>query len=227
MGSEPENDLEVDVCVRGSSPARPRLEISLRARAGVTVLFGPSGSGKSTCLLAVAGLLRPERGRIALGARTLFEPARGIDVPPHERRVALVFQSLALFPHLDALRNVSFGVPRGRGPEARDALALRWLERMRVGHLARRKPATLSGGEAQRVALARAVASSPSVLLLDEPFSALDAVLRRELVAEVGEVVAELRIPTLLVTHDPEDARALARGFVELRDGRIDEAPSM
>src|SRR6185436_19205328 len=127
-----------------------RLDAAFTAPPGITVLFGPSGAGKSTCLSVIAGLLTPKRGRVALGSEDLTA------LPPHRRRVALVFQSLALFPHLSALQNVAYGArvdPR------------RWLERMRVAHAADRRPPQLSGGEAQRVALARALASEPRVLL--------------------------------------------------------------
>jgi molybdate transport system ATP-binding protein len=187
--------------------------------AGVTVLSGPSGAGKSSCLFVLAGLLRPQRGRIVLAGRTLFDSARDVDVPPRRRKIALLFQSLALFPHLSVEQNVAFGAPRELSRAARRELAQRWLERMHVAELAQRRPATLSGGEAQRVALARALASAPSLLLLDEPYSALDEALRRELAREVTQVAAELQIPVLLVTHDEQDARA-ARDVIVLRDGR-------
>ncbi len=188
-----------------------RLSLALTLPAGMTVLAGPSGAGKSTCLLALAGLIEPDAGEIVLAGRTLL--GRGIDVPPWRRRIALVFQSLALFPHMSALENVRFGI---REP-AVDALG--WLERMRVAHVAQRRPATLSGGEAQRVALARALASSPALLLLDEPFSALDPALRAELAAEVRAVVTQLAIPAILVTHHREEADRLGERIVRLRDG--------
>lgn len=191
-----------------------RLSLSLTLPPGMTVLSGPSGAGKSTCLLALAGLIRPDAGEIVLAGRTLF--GRGIDIPPWRRRVALVFQNLALFPHLSALDNVRFGI---RDPHV-DAHA--WLARMRVEHVAARRPATLSGGEAQRVALARALASSPALLLLDEPFSALDPPLRAELAGEVHALVAELAIPALLVTHHRQDAERLGERIVRLRDGALE-----
>jgi molybdate transport system ATP-binding protein len=191
-----------------------RLSLTLTLPPGMTVLVGPSGAGKSTCLLALAGLIRPDAGEIVLGGRTLLGP--GVDVPSWRRRVALVFQNLALFPHMSALENVRFGI---RDPGV-DAHA--WLARMRVGHVAARRPATLSGGEAQRVALARALASSPALLLLDEPFSALDPPLRAELAREVRAVVAQLAIPAILVTHHREDAESLGERIVRLRDGRLD-----
>jgi molybdate transport system ATP-binding protein len=194
------SELVFDAVVPG------RLEAAFTAAPGITVLFGPSGAGKSTCLSVIAGLLEPQRGRITLGNELLSS------LPAHRRRVALVFQSLALFPHLSARANVAYGAKSDPS---------RWLERMRVAHVAERRPAQLSGGEAQRVALARALASEPRVLLLDEPFSALDSALRRQLGEELKALVAELQIPTLLVTHDREDAAALGTQVVALDQGRI------
>jgi molybdate transport system ATP-binding protein len=175
-------------------------------------LVGPSGAGKSSVLRAIAGLLRPEQGRIALGARVWLDTEAGIDLPPEQRSVGLVFQEYALFPHLDVRRNVAFG-----GRERVDEL----LERFRISHLAQARPADLSGGERQRVALARALARDPAVLLLDEPLSALDAHTRGVVRGELAEVLGELGLPTLLVTHDFEDAAALADRVGVIVDGRI------
>jgi molybdate transport system ATP-binding protein len=198
-----------------------RLELALTLPPGLTVLVGPSGSGKSTCLLALAGLLQPATGHVVLAGRTLFDHDRGVSLPPWQRRVALVFQNLALFPHMSVRQNVSFGIARS---DMRRAQAEQWLTRMQVAHVAERKPATLSGGEAQRVALARALASGPALLLLDEPFSALDPVLRGQLSQEVSAVVRELAIPAILVTHHREDARALGDRIVRLRNGAVEAA---
>jgi molybdate transport system ATP-binding protein len=175
-------------------------------------LVGPSGAGKSSVLRAIAGLLRPEQGRIALGARVWLDTEAGIDLPPEQRSVGLVFQEYALFPHLDVRRNVAFG-----GRERVDEL----LERFRISHLAQARPADLSGGERQRVALARALARDPAVLLLDEPLSALDAHTRGVVRGELAELLGELGLPTLLVTHDFEDAAALADRVGVIVDGRI------
>jgi molybdate transport system ATP-binding protein len=175
-------------------------------------LVGPSGAGKSSVLRAIAGLLRPEQGRIALGARVWLDTEAGIDLPPEQRSVGLVFQEYALFPHLDVRRNVAFG-----GRERVDEL----LERFRISHLAQARPVDLSGGERQRVALARALARDPAVLLLDEPLSALDAHTRGVVRGELAEVLGELGLPTLLVTHDFEDAAALADRVGVIVDGRI------
>ncbi|MBX7115490.1 MAG: ATP-binding cassette domain-containing protein [Myxococcaceae bacterium] len=209
--------LSFEAQVPAEQAGASRLHARFDVPAGITVLLGPSGAGKSTCLYVIAGLLKPASGHIALGSEVFIDSSRGIFVPPHLRRVALVFQSLALFPHLTGEENVAYGM-RSRAAEAKQ-----WLERMKVPQLAARKPATFSGGEAQRVALARALASSPRVLLLDEPFSALDVPLRRELGHELKALVAELKIPTLLVTHDREDARALGERMIQLQAGRVVE----
>jgi len=199
MGSE----LHVKAVVKG------RLDIELSVPPGITVLFGPSGAGKSTCLSVIAGLLEPEPGsKVTLGAEVLSE------LPAHRRRIGLVFQTLALFPHLDALANVAYGA-RSREEAAK------WLERMRVSHVAGRRPGQLSGGEAQRVALARALASEPRVLLLDEPFSAMDFELRRALRDEVRGIVEQLQLPALLVTHDRDDAAELGSRVAKLSAGRV------
>jgi molybdate transport system ATP-binding protein len=188
---------------------------------GISLLFGPSGAGKTTLLSALAGLLRPDRGRIAVGSELLFDAERGIDVKPEARRIALVFQSLALFPHLTARENVAFGLPRGLSRRERVRRAQGWLERMRVAHVTERRPATFSGGEAQRVALARALASEPRALLLDEPFSAMDESLRVQLGDELVKVVQEVRIPCLLVTHDRAEGTRLSERVFELQRGQV------
>jgi len=207
---------------RGQKHAGFRLEVALHFGPGLSVLFGPSGSGKSTILSAISGLLRPERGRVTLSGETLFDARTRVDLAPNRRRVALVFQSLALFPHLDALGNVGYGVPGNARKAERLERADAWLTRMRVAHLARRYPSSFSGGEAQRVALARALASEPRALLLDEPFSALDQALVSELGAELVEHVNALSLPAVLVTHDRKLARELGAELTLLRAGRVE-----
>jgi molybdate transport system ATP-binding protein len=198
------------------------LDVALEFGPGLSVLFGPSGSGKTTILSAIAGLLRPDAGRVTLLGETLFDAQQGVDLAPNQRRVALVFQSLALFPHLDALANVAYGVPGKVSHTERAQRAHAWLARMRVAHVARRYPGSFSGGEAQRVALARALASEPRALLLDEPFSALDQALVSELGAELVEHVDSLSLPVVLVTHDRKLARDLGREVTLLRAGRVE-----
>ena len=177
-----------------------RLAVELEVGRETLALVGPSGAGKSSILRAIAGLLRPEHGRVVCGGATWLDTARRVDLPPERRSVGLVFQEYALFPHLDVRGNVRFG-GRGRVEEL--------LERFRISHLARARPHELSGGERQRVALARALARDPRALLLDEPLSALDTQTRNVVRGELAELLRELRLPTLLVTHDFEDAAAL------------------
>ncbi|HEX2688955.1 MAG TPA: ATP-binding cassette domain-containing protein [Kofleriaceae bacterium] len=196
------------------------LDVELDCPPGITCVMGPSGSGKSTILAVLAGLALPDAGRIALGNEVWLDRARGIDAPVHARRLAYVFQGLALFPHMSALGNVAYGMNDvAHGDRQAKAQAL--LDRVGVGHLARRRPRTFSGGEAQRVALARALARSPKLVLLDEPFSALDRALRTQLIALVRELVAELAVPLIHVTHSVAEARLLADQVVRIDRGRI------
>ncbi len=183
-----------------------RLDVDFEVPPGITVLFGPSGAGKSTTLSAIAGLLDVE-GQVTLGD-TVWTT-----LPVHLRKVAYLFQSRALFPHLTALGNVAFG--------ADEARARKMLQRMRVEHLAHRKPSTYSGGEAQRVALARAFAPAPKLVLLDEPFTALDRALRDELYGEVKSLIADAQVPAIVVTHDPDEARTLGSRFLSMAAGRL------
>ena len=177
-----------------------RLELALAVDRTVAVV-GPSGAGKTSILRALAGLVRPDSGRISLDDDTWFDSSAGIFRRPEDRRVGLVFQEYALFPHMTVRQNIGYA-GRGRVDE--------FLERFRIGALADAHPAQLSGGERQRVALARALARDPGVLLLDEPMSALDAHTKVSVRGELHELLRELDLPTLLVTHDYEDAAALA-----------------
>jgi ABC-type sulfate/molybdate transport systems ATPase subunit len=189
-----------------------RLELSLAVAAETVAIVGPSGAGKSTVLRAVAGLLRPESGRVALDDDVWFDSQTHVDRAPEDRSVGMVFQQYALFPHLSVQKNVEFG-----GKERSAEL----LERFGIAHLARARPPQLSGGERQRVALARALARSPKVLLLDEPLSALDPQTRDVVRAELVGHLERLALPTLLVSHDVADAVALADRVGVIRDGRI------
>jgi molybdenum ABC transporter ATP-binding protein len=189
-----------------------RLDLALEVGRETVALVGPSGAGKTTVLRAIAGLVRPDRGRITLGPAVWLDTERRIDRPPEERSVGYVFQDYALFPHLSVRKNVAFG-----GVERVDEL----LERFAIERLAGSRPAEISGGERQRVALARALARGPAVLLLDEPLSALDAHTRNAVRAELQELLREVRLPTLLVTHDFEDAAALADRIGVVLDGKL------
>jgi molybdate transport system ATP-binding protein len=197
------------------------IDVAFDAPPGVTILFGPSGCGKSTTLAAIAGLLRPRAGRVALGDDVWFDAASGVSRPVHERRIAYVFQSLALFPHMTAWQNVAYGMPRDVSAGERRDRARALLARLHVGHLETRRPPTFSGGEAQRVALARAFATSPKVALFDEPFSAMDRALRKDLVADLRGFIDELRIPLVHVTHHRYEARALGDRVVTMASGKV------
>jgi molybdate transport system ATP-binding protein len=188
-------------------------ELELALDVGRTVaLVGPSGAGKSSVLRAIAGLVRPPRGQITLGDDVWLDSGRRLFRKPDERRVGLVFQEYALFPHLTVRQNVAYA-GKDRAGE--------YLERFRISHLADARPTALSGGERQRVALARALARGPGVILLDEPLSALDAHTKGTVRAELQELLRELALPTILVTHDFEDAAALADEVGVLVDGQL------
>jgi molybdate transport system ATP-binding protein len=213
--------LDVKIRMQRFGAREFTLDVEFRAEPGITILFGPSGSGKSTTLAAIAGLLRPDEGRITLGADVWFDSMGGVEQPIHERHIAFVFQSLALFPHLSAVDNVAYGVDRTLGRVARRDRARQMLDRMKVAHLADRRPITFSGGEAQRVALARAFAMSPRLVLLDEPFSALDRDLRLSLAADVRAWIDESKLPLVQVTHHRNEARAMGDRVVLMDGGRV------
>lgn len=194
-----------------------RLDASFRTGPGITVLFGASGAGKSTLIQTILGAMRPYTGHIAVAGRTLFDHDRHLHLPVRHRRVGIVFQDALLFPHLSARENVAFGLT---GPDRRER-ADGHLDRVGAGALAGRMPADLSGGERQRVALARALAASPAALLLDEPFSALDAVAREGLGALLIDLQSTSGVPFLHVTHDIGEALRLGHTLVVMDEGRI------
>ncbi|AZS80489.1 ATP-binding cassette domain-containing protein [Achromobacter spanius] len=187
-------------------------------------LFGPSGAGKSLTLRAVAGLLRPDAGRIEINGRVLFDSQAGICLPAQARRVAYLFQDYALFPHLTVAQNIAFGLRRGwRNPPRREVgpEAKRWVDAFELGAIVGSYPGEISGGQKQRVALARALMLQPDILLLDEPFSALDSHLRGRMRQELNTLQRQLDVPMLLITHDPADVDALADEVFEVRDGKV------
>ena len=191
------------------------LDASFEVSAGeILVLVGPNGAGKSTCLHLAAGLLRPERARITLGGRILCDTEAGVDVAPERRRVGMLFQDYALFPHRDVAWNVRYGART-------EELARSWMERLGIADLARERIDHLSGGQRQRVALARTLAAEPAALLLDEPLSALDVSTRATVRAELRAFLESVSLPTVLVTHDAVDAFALGRRIVVLEEGRV------
>ena len=197
------------------------LDVAVEARAGECLaLVGPSGAGKSTLLRVAAGLLRPRRGRVTCGEERWLDTGSGVDLPPEHRACGLLFQDLALFPHLSAWRNVAYGL-RGGSRADRRARAHELLERYGLAARAEARPHDLSGGERQRVALARALAPRPRVLLLDEPLSALDARTRGDASRELARVMREAAVPAVLVTHDFGEAARLGDRVAVIDAGRI------
>jgi molybdate transport system ATP-binding protein len=196
------------------------LDVEFEAPAGVTVLFGASGSGKTLTLKSIAGLERPDAGLIRVDGETLFDSARGVNLPARARRAGYVFQNLALFPHLTARENVEFPMAR-LTPRERRARATELLEQFGVGHTAARRPRAVSGGEAQRVALARALAAEPRLLLLDEPLSALDEPVKLGIIEDLRRLNRDLRLPVLYVTHSREEAVGLGERALIYERGRV------
>jgi molybdate transport system ATP-binding protein len=196
------------------------LDVSVEAPPGFTILFGPSGAGKSTLLDCVAGLVRPDAGRITAGEHVLFDSAMHINIPPQRRRIAYVFQSLALFPHLTVEENIAYGL-RDLSKQDRLARVAEILEAFRIGKLRNQKPAQISGGERQRTALARSLITAPPVLLLDEPLTGLDTELKAAIVEDLRAWNAAKRIPILYVTHSREEVDALGERVIALDSGRV------
>jgi molybdate transport system ATP-binding protein len=202
-----------------------RLEAALEVRPGETLaLVGPNGAGKSTFLAIVAGLERPDRGRIVCDGEVWCDTERGLHLPPERRHVGLLFQDYALFPHLSVGENVAYGPrARGRSRAEAEAAAAHWIERLALRAQAARRADLISGGERQRAALARALATAPRVLLLDEPFAALDVTTRGAVRAELRTFLSSCGLPTVLVTHDPVDALALGDRLAVLEEGRMSQ----
>jgi molybdate transport system ATP-binding protein len=210
--------VSVNVARRTSSTFL--LAARFEAGPGFTMVLGPSGSGKTTLLDCIAGFARPDSGRVAIGQRVLFDADARIDIPVAQRRLAYLFQSLALFPHLSVEQNVKYGIAKLAAPErARRMGSL--LESFRITHLRDRRPGEISGGERQRVALARALVTDPVLLLLDEPLTALDLSTKSKILDDLRQWNAAHRIPILYVTHAPQEAFALGERVLVLEDGQL------
>lgn len=196
------------------------LDLHLKTSAGVTVLFGPSGSGKTLTLDCIAGLTRPDHGRILLDDRLLFDGASGVHLPPQARKTGYVFQNYALFPHMTLRRNLEFAAERLPRLE-RHRRVNEMVERFRLSEVAGLRPYELSGGQKQRCSIARALVGEPLVLLLDEPARGLDAPLRTELYEVLRQVRSQFGTPVLLVTHDLDECFELGDTMLVVRDGRV------
>jgi molybdate transport system ATP-binding protein len=193
------------------------LQLALQSQARALALFGDSGCGKTSTLLAIAGLLRPARGRIVLDDRVLFDSRAGANVPVAQRHLGMVFQDVRLFPHLSVRDNLGYGVPRSRGAARLDAA----VQLLGLEGLLRRKPGELSGGQARRVAIGRALLSEPAALLLDEPLSNLHREARAEVLEHLRGLKRELALTTILVSHQADEVLALADAVALLDDGRL------
>jgi molybdate transport system ATP-binding protein len=196
------------------------LDIAFEAPPGVTVLFGRSGSGKTTIVNAVAGLLRPDAGRIAVGGRVLLDVAKGVDLPTHRRRLGYIFQEGRLFPHLTVRRNLAYGRWFAPRDAPREDMG-RVVEMLGIGPLLERRPAALSGGEKQRVAIGRALLAAPRLILADEPLAALDEARKAEILPYFERLRDEVRVPILYVSHSASEVARLATTVVALEGGKV------
>jgi molybdate transport system ATP-binding protein len=189
------------------------LDVTFKSEGGVVALFGPSGAGKTTIVNAIAGLIRPDEGRIVVNDRVLFDSAKGAFVKPHRRRVGYVFQDPRLFPHMTVLENLRYGQ---QGDTSND-----FIELLGLAHLLNRYPRNLSGGEAQRVAIGRALFANPEILLMDEPLAALDAARKAEILPYLAKIRDTTKVPIFYVSHAMSEVAQLANDIVLIKDGKV------
>jgi molybdate transport system ATP-binding protein len=196
------------------------LDAKFEGSSGVTALFGPSGSGKTSIIGMVAGLMKPDSGRITINGEVMFDSATGVDEPAHKRRIGYVFQDGRLFPHLSVAHNLDYG--RWMSGAGRDEAQIKRVTTLLdIAHLLRRRPGALSGGERQRVALGRALMMKPQLLLLDEPLASLDAARKREIMPYFVRLRDEIKLPMIYVSHDANEVKQLANRVVMIDAGRV------
>jgi molybdate transport system ATP-binding protein len=197
-----------------------RLAVKLQTKGGTTALFGPSGAGKTTIVNLVAGLTAPDRGRIVLSDKALFDSSIRVNVPPHRRHIGYVFQEGRLFPHLTVRRNLDYGRLMNRLAHDLDE-ERRIIDLLDIGHLLNRRPGTLSGGERQRVAIGRALLTRPQLLLLDEPLASLDVPRKREILPYFVRLRDGVGVPMIYVSHQAEEVKQIANDVVRIEAGRV------
>ena len=217
---ENEKNLGLDLRIRKKIRESFELDVAFTLPAGITILFGASGAGKTTLLDCVAGLRKPDSGRIGLGNRTFFDSGKGVDLPVRERRIGYVFQDLGLFPHMSVAKNVGFGLGE-LDHHHRAQRVEKILDGLGILSLGERRPAQLSGGERQRVALARALVTEPSILLLDEPLAALDLAVRMKIAEDLRRSIQYLPVPVLYVTHNRDEVFALGEKLLVIERGQL------
>ena len=200
------------------------IDVSFQSNASRLVLFGPSGAGKTQLLKMLSGLTTPDHGHIRFNHIDLFNSSEGMCTTPQERALAYVFQEYALFPHLTVMQNIAFSLSKSwfnPAPKFSHPDVDNWLDKFELRALAHQYPHQLSGGQSQRVALARALVMRPKAILLDEPFSALDESLRQSLRQELSQVQAQLNIPMILISHNPDDVASFGDEIIEISKGRV------
>jgi molybdate transport system ATP-binding protein len=219
--------MKLDVDIQKTLRADDRvfdLDVRFQSEQNLVLIFGPSGAGKSVTVQAIAGLITPDRGQIRIDGNVLFDRAAGIDLPARKRNVGYVFQDYALFPHLTVAENLAFPLQgswwRRDGHEIGDRVE-EFLAKFDLADFAASYPRQLSGGQCQRVAMARALLRKPAVLLLDEPFAALDPLLRDRMRHELLEVQQQFDVPMLIITHDPDDIELFGENLIVLKNGRV------